>query len=140
MMKMKPMARNQNDMLLRRGNAMSGAPIIIGTIQLPRPPIKAGMTNQKIISNPWAVMMAFPFIAVGDDGVVRVHQLLAHDDGERAADAGADDRHGDVERADVLVVGAHQPAADERPLWWPRAHHARRARHVPRGRGRDRAS
>ncbi len=57
--KMKPMARNQKLMLLRRGNAMSGAPIIIGTIQLPKPPISAGITNQKIMMRPCAVMMAF---------------------------------------------------------------------------------
>jgi hypothetical protein len=42
-----------------------------------------------------------PRIAVGDDGVVRIHELLAHDHGERAADAGADHRHGNVERADI---------------------------------------
>ncbi len=38
---------------------MSGAPIIIGTNQLPMPPISAGITNQKIMISPWAVMMAF---------------------------------------------------------------------------------
>src|SRR5205085_2151889 len=34
---------SQNEMLFMRGKAMSGAPIISGTIQLPNPPIIAGM-------------------------------------------------------------------------------------------------
>ena len=38
-----------------RGNAMSGAPIISGTNQLPKPPIIAGMTMKKIMISPWAV-------------------------------------------------------------------------------------
>ena len=38
-----------------RGNAMSGAPIISGTNQLPKPPIIAGMTMKKIMSRPWPV-------------------------------------------------------------------------------------
>ncbi len=36
-------------MLFMRGNAMSGAPIMIGTIQLAKPPISAGMTMKKIM-------------------------------------------------------------------------------------------
>ncbi len=39
-----------------RGNAMSGAPIISGTIQLPKPPIIAGMTMKKIMIRPCAVV------------------------------------------------------------------------------------
>ena len=46
---------SQKEMLFMRGNAMSGAPIINGTNQLPKPPIMAGMTMKKIISRPWAV-------------------------------------------------------------------------------------
>ena len=38
-----------------RGNAMSGAPIISGTNQLPKPPIIAGMTMKKIMIRPWPV-------------------------------------------------------------------------------------
>ncbi len=34
---------------------MSGAPIISGTIQLPNPPIIAGITTKKIIISPCAV-------------------------------------------------------------------------------------
>jgi hypothetical protein len=41
--------KNQNLKLLRRGNAMSGAPNISGTSQLPNPPIRTGMTRKKII-------------------------------------------------------------------------------------------
>jgi hypothetical protein len=46
---------SQNEMLFIRGNAMSGAPIMSGTIQLPKPPIIAGMTTKKIMINPCAV-------------------------------------------------------------------------------------
>ena len=40
---------SQKLMLFIRGNAMSGAPIISGTNQLPNPPIMAGMTMKKIM-------------------------------------------------------------------------------------------
>src|SRR5207237_1092549 len=46
---------SQNEMLFMRGNAMSGAPIISGTIQLPKPPIIAGMTMKKIMIRPCEV-------------------------------------------------------------------------------------
>ena len=42
---------NQKLILFKRGNAISGAPIIIGTNQFPNPPIKAGITMKKIIRN-----------------------------------------------------------------------------------------
>ena len=38
-----------------RGNAMSGAPIISGTNQLPKPPIIAGITMKKIMIRPCEV-------------------------------------------------------------------------------------
>ena len=47
---------SQNEMLFMRGNAMSGAPIISGTIQLPNPPIIAGITMKKIMMRPCAVV------------------------------------------------------------------------------------
>ena len=50
---------SQKLMLLSRGNAMSGAPIMIGTNQLPNPPIIAGITTKKIMMRPCAVMTAF---------------------------------------------------------------------------------
>ena len=43
---------SQNEMLFMRGNAMSGAPIMRGTNQLPNPPIKAGMIVKKIMIRP----------------------------------------------------------------------------------------
>lgn len=46
---------NQNLMLFIRGKAISGAPIINGTNQLPNPPIKIGITMKKIIIKAWAV-------------------------------------------------------------------------------------
>jgi hypothetical protein len=41
---------NQKLMLFRRGNAISGAPNIIGTNQLPNPPIIIGITKKKIMT------------------------------------------------------------------------------------------
>ena len=46
---------NQKLILFNLGNAISGAPIIIGTIQLPKPPINTGITIKKIIKNAWPV-------------------------------------------------------------------------------------
>lgn len=47
--------RSQKLMLFIRGKAMSGAPIISGTNQLPNPPIIIGITIKKIITNACAV-------------------------------------------------------------------------------------
>jgi hypothetical protein len=41
---------NQNLILFIRGKAISGAPIIMGTSQLPNPPIIMGITIKKIIT------------------------------------------------------------------------------------------
>lgn len=46
---------NQKLILFIRGKAMSGAPIIKGTNQLPNPPIIIGITIKKIIMKAWAV-------------------------------------------------------------------------------------
>jgi len=46
---------NQKLKLFKRGNAISGAPIRIGTNQFPNPPIKIGITIKKIIINACAV-------------------------------------------------------------------------------------
>lgn len=46
---------SQKLILFIRGNAISGAPIIRGTSQLPKPPIIIGITMKKIITNAWAV-------------------------------------------------------------------------------------
>jgi len=48
---------NQKLMLFRRGNAISGAPIKIGTNQLPKPPINIGITIKNIIMKACAVTM-----------------------------------------------------------------------------------
>ena len=47
--------RSQKLMLFIRGNAMSGAPIISGINQFPKPPIMIGITIKKIITKAWAV-------------------------------------------------------------------------------------
>jgi hypothetical protein len=46
---------NQKLILFNLGKAISGAPIIKGTNQLPKPPIIAGITKKKIIINACAV-------------------------------------------------------------------------------------
>ena len=46
---------NQKLILFKRGNAISGAPIINGKNQLPKPPIIAGITKKKIIIKACAV-------------------------------------------------------------------------------------
>ena len=50
---------SQNDTLFIRGKAMSGAPIMIGTNQLPNPPIIAGITMKNTMMRPCAVMRTF---------------------------------------------------------------------------------
>lgn len=47
--------RSQKLMLFMRGNAISGAPIINGTSQFPKPPIIIGITIKKIITKACAV-------------------------------------------------------------------------------------
>ena len=47
--------KSQKLKLFKRGNAISGAPIKIGTNQFPKPPIKTGITIKKIITNACAV-------------------------------------------------------------------------------------
>ena len=51
---MKAGTSNQKETLFMRGKAISGAPIMIGTNQLPKPPISAGMTTKNTMINPWA--------------------------------------------------------------------------------------
>lgn len=47
--------RSQKLILFIRGKAISGAPIIKGTNQFPKPPIIIGITMKKIITKAWAV-------------------------------------------------------------------------------------
>ncbi len=56
---MKAGTSSQKLMLFILGKAMSGAPIISGTNQLPKPPIIAGMTMKKTMIRPWAVISTF---------------------------------------------------------------------------------
>ena len=51
----KAVGSNQKDRLFIRGKAISGAPIMMGTNQLPNPPIKAGITMKKIMIRPCIV-------------------------------------------------------------------------------------
>ena len=58
--------KSQKLILFKRGKAISGAPIIIGTNQLPKPPIIVGITKKKIIIKAWAVTITlynWPFPA-----------------------------------------------------------------------------
>ena len=118
-------------MLFIRGNAMSGAPIISGTNQLPKPPIIAGMTMKKTMIRPCAVISTFqwcsPFIEVGGarhrsaspwlriwmPGCISSARMMPE---IAAADDPRDDREDQIERADVLVVGRHEPAGEEARL------------------------
>lgn len=47
---------SQKLMLFLRGNALSGAPIRIGTLKLPKPPIRIGLTLKKILRKACAVI------------------------------------------------------------------------------------
>src|SRR6187399_2356692 len=121
---MKAGTSSQKLMLFMRGKAMSGAPIISGTIQLPKPPIIAGMTMKKTMIRPWAVIRTFqwwrassklapapaPRPCLGQNLDAGVHQLGAHDSGNGTADDARNDREQQVERADILVIGRHEPA------------------------------
>ena len=118
-------------MLFMRGKAMSGAPIISGTNQLPKPPIIAGMTMKNTMIRPCAVISTFhvcsawvevdvaavePRGDVAEDLQARLGQLPAHQARDRAADDPGEDREDQVERADVLVVRRHEPAGEEARL------------------------
>jgi hypothetical protein len=50
---------SQKLMLFMRGKAISGAPIMIGTNQLPKPPMIAGITMKNTMIRPCAVMSTF---------------------------------------------------------------------------------
>jgi hypothetical protein len=53
--KIKDGGNNQKERLFSRGKAISGLPINIGTNQLPKAPIKRGITIKKIIIKAWEV-------------------------------------------------------------------------------------
>lgn len=73
---------NQNLRLFIRGNAMSGAPIIKGTSQFPKPPIIMGITIKKIITKAWAVTItlyvwSLPINGPGCPNSIRISILSA---------------------------------------------------------------
>ena len=109
---------SQKLMLFRRGKAMSGAPIISGTNQLPKPPISRRHDREEDHDQAVRRDDRVPDLAVGDElrcpGCISSARMITDSD---AADQPAHDREDQVERADVLVVGAEQPARDEaRPV------------------------
>jgi len=53
--KIKAAGKSQKLKLFTRMKHISGAPIIKGTNQFPKPQIKVGITAKKIIINAWAV-------------------------------------------------------------------------------------
>ncbi len=127
---MKAGISSQKDTLFMRGNAMSGAPIMIGTNQLPNPPIIAGITMKNTMIRPCAVMSTFHRCSdwsrlcappcsipaqIPDTGC-RLAQLGAHQARDRAADDPRHDREDQIEGADILVVGRQEPAREEAGL------------------------
>src|ERR1700722_14743683 len=80
--------RSQNDMLFSLGNAMSGAPIMSGTIQLPKPPIIAHNRRDP-----------------GEHLNPRRHQLSADQDRKQGSDQAANNGEDEIKRPNVLVVG-----------------------------------
>ena len=65
--------------LFNRGNAMSGAPSIIGSSQLPNPPISTGITKKKIIINAWAVTIVLYswLLFINNPGCVSSIRIIA---------------------------------------------------------------
>src|SRR3546814_6169415 len=55
----------QKQMLFMRGNAMSGAPIISGTHQFPKPPISAGINAHKTMTRQCIVTSQFHRLPTG---------------------------------------------------------------------------
>ena len=107
---------SQKLMLFSRGKAMSGAPIMSGMNQLPKPPISAGMTEKKIISSPCAVTMVFhscPEVTMVLPGKLSCARMISD---RMPPTMPPTDREAQIERADVLVVRAAQPAHDEAGL------------------------
>lgn len=73
---------NQKLKLFIRGKAISGAPNIKGTNQLPKPPIMIGITIKKIITKAWAVTItlykwSFPKKCPVCPNSIRINTLIA---------------------------------------------------------------
>ena len=96
---------SQKEMLFMRGNAMSGAPIIRGTSQLPKPPIMAGMIMKKIMIRPWPVTKTLKVcgsLKTCRPGYISSARIIIE---KKPPMQPAHDREDQVHRADVLVVG-----------------------------------
>ena len=101
---------SQNEILFMRGNAMSGAPIIKGTIQLPNPPIIAGMIVKNIMMRPWALTNMLktsgsPKICM--PGYMSSARIPIE---STPADHSAYNGEDEVHRADVFVIGRIDPS------------------------------
>ena len=111
--------RSQNDILFSLGNAMSGAPIMSGTIQLPNPPIIAGITMKKIMMIAWLLKNTlYMFLAASGEpspDIIaeiqrenvhsRRHQFGPDHDRKHGADQASENREDEIERPDILVIG-----------------------------------
>ena len=64
---------SQNEILFMRGKAMSGAPIINGTIQLPKPPIIAGITMKNTMIRPCDGDKDVEHLRIAEDLHPRIH-------------------------------------------------------------------
>jgi hypothetical protein len=110
---------------------MSGAPIMIGTNQLPNPPMIAGMTRKNTMIRPCAVISTFhrcscwSKLALGvpnNRGEVPRYWIPGWASSSRIMPEmapptiPAKDREDQIERADVLVIGGHEPAGEEARL------------------------
>ena len=73
----------QNDSAFRRGNAMSGAPIISGRTKFASP-AKTGMMNRKISIDAWTREQAVEGVGV-DELAARRGELGAHEHRQQAA-------------------------------------------------------
>jgi hypothetical protein len=96
---------SQNEMLFMRGKAISGAPIISGTNQLPKPPISAGIAMKNTMIRPCAVTKVLKVCGIGEILHPRLLELEAHHDRQETTHDAAHDGGDEVHRADVLVVG-----------------------------------
>ncbi len=93
-----------------RGKAMSGAPIISGTIQLPNPPMVEGMTMKNTMIRPCAVTKTLKTSGLPKICMPRFHQFGAHGHREQAANDTTYQGEDEIHRADVFVVGGIEPA------------------------------
>ena len=104
----------QKDQLFIRGRAISGAPIIIGIIQLAKP-TKAGITAPNTMIKAMDGGHLVEEVRI-DNLQTRLVQLGTNDHRHEAADQEHDEGEPQVHRTDVFVVGGVQPAGDARWL------------------------